>query len=114
MHNDQQQSFFNFIHPDHASLPLPVRTFWNSAAVLLFISPYTMAFTSCLGVVLGLNQLQAASPGLTHGFPLGIIELWRAGAIAFTGLFVTVAFFERHELAQLIRNDIYQTLEDIK
>ncbi|MGF6931178.1 hypothetical protein OKW41_000317 [Paraburkholderia sp. UCT70] len=114
MHNDQQQSFFNFIHPDHASLPLPVRTFWNSAAVLLFISPYTMAFTSCLGVVLGLNQLQAAWPALTNGLPLGVIELLRDGAIAFAALFVTGAFFERNELAQLIRNDIYETLEDLE
>ncbi|MFM0375783.1 hypothetical protein PQQ72_02010 [Paraburkholderia strydomiana] len=114
MHNDQQQSFFNFIHPDHASLPFPVRTFWNSAAVLLFISPYTMAFTSCLGVVLGLDQLQAAWPALTRGLPLGVIELLRDGAIAVSALFLTGAFLERNELAQLIRNDIYETLENLQ
>lgn len=114
MHNDQQQSFFNFIHPDHASLPLAVRAFWNSAAVLLFISPYTMAVTSCLGVVLGLDQLQHAWPALTHGLPRGVIELLRDGAIAVSALFVTGAFFERNELAQVIRNDIYEMLADLQ
>jgi hypothetical protein len=113
MHNDHQHtSFFNFIHPDHACLPRPVRAIWNTAAVLIFILPFVMACTSCLGIVLGLAGLQAACPVLAQGIALGVIAMVKAGAIALAGLFVTVAFCERHELAQFIRDELYDTIEE--
>jgi hypothetical protein len=113
MHNDQQQtSFFNFIHPDHACLPRPVRMFWNTTAVLMFILPSFMACTSCLGIVLGLDGLQGACPALAQGLALGVIAVIKGSAVALTGLFVTIAFCERHTLAQLIRDDMYDTIEE--
>jgi hypothetical protein len=113
MHNDQQHtSFFNFIHPDHAYLPRPVRIFWNTAAVLIFILPPFMACTSSLGIVLGLDGLQGACPALAQGLALVGLAMVKAGSIALAGLFVTVAFCERHGLAQLIRDDLYDTIEE--
>ncbi|KAE8753869.1 hypothetical protein FSO04_42740 [Paraburkholderia madseniana] len=113
MHNAQQQtSFFSFIHPDHACLPRPVRAFWNTAAVLMFFGPVFMACTSCLGVVLGLASLQEAYPALAEGIALGVIATVKGIAVGFTGLFVTVAIYEREQFAQFVRDDLYNLIED--
>jgi len=113
MQNDQQQtSLFSFIHPDHACLPRPVRAFWNTAAILMFLAPVFMACASCLGIVLGLASLQEACPALAHGIALGVVAMIKGGAIGFAALFLTVAFCEREQLAQLIRDDLYDMIED--
>jgi hypothetical protein len=113
MYNDQQQtSLFSFIHPDHACLPRPVRAFCNTVATLMFFTPVFMACTSCLGILLGLAGLQEAYPALAQGIALGAIDMIKGGAIAFTALLLTVALFEREQLAQLIRDDLYQMIED--
>jgi hypothetical protein len=113
MRNDHQHtSLFNFIHPDHAGLPRPVRVFWNTTAVLVFILPSVMACTACLGIVLGLAGLQTAYPVLAQGLALVVIAMVKAGAVALAGLFITMAFCERHELAQIIRDELYDTIEE--
>jgi hypothetical protein len=113
MHNDQQQtSFFSFIHSDHACLPSSVKAFWNTAAVLMFFSPVFMACTSCLGIVLGLTSLQGIYPALAQGVALGAIATVKGTAIGFTSLFVTVAIYERDQFAQFVRDDLYDLIED--
>jgi hypothetical protein len=113
MRNDQQQtSLFTFIHPDHACLPRSVKAFWNTAAVLMLFAPVFMACTSCLGIVLGLTNLQEAHPVMAHGIALGMIATVKGVAIGFTSLFLTVAFYEREEFVQLVRNDLYDLIED--
>ncbi|BCZ85251.1 hypothetical protein [Paraburkholderia terrae] len=113
MHNDKHdESLFNFVHPEHAPLPRRVRIFWNSVAVLIFFAPPFMAVTSGLGVVLGLSSLQQICPALAHGFAQEAIGLVKLGAIALASLFLTVDFFERHELARLVRKDIYEMIEE--
>jgi hypothetical protein len=112
MFNDQQQTpLFSFIHPDHACLPRPVRAFCNTVATLMFFIP-VMACTSCLGILLGLAGLQEAYPALAQGIALGAINVIKGGAIAFTALLLTVALFEHEQLAQLIRDDLHQMIED--
>jgi hypothetical protein len=113
MYNDQQQtSLFSFIHPDHACLPRPVRAFCNTIATLMFFTPVFMASTSCLGILLGLAGLQEIYPALAQGIALGVIDMIKGGAIGFTALLLTVAFYEREQLAQLIRDDLYRSIED--
>lgn len=104
-------SLFNFIHPDHAWLPRHIRIFWNSVAFFIFFAPPFMAVTSGLGMVLGLSSLQQIFTPLARGFAHEAIALARFGAIAFTSLFLTVDFFERHELARVVRKDIYDMIE---
>ncbi|OUL83266.1 hypothetical protein [Paraburkholderia hospita] len=113
MHNDRHgESLFNFIHPDHARLPRYVRIFWNSMAFLIFFAPPFMAVTSGLGMVLGLSAIQQISPSLAHGFAHEAIALVKLGAIALASLFLTVDFLERHELARVVRKDIYEMIEE--
>ncbi|CAN7744592.1 hypothetical protein LJR267_010484 [Paraburkholderia hospita] len=113
MHYDKHgESLFNFIHPDHARLPRPIRIFWNSLALLIFFAPPLMAVTSGLGMVLGLSSLQQICPPLAHGFAHDVIALVKLVAIALASLFLTVDFFERHELARLVRKDIYVMIEE--
>jgi len=113
MFNDQQQTpLFSFIHPDHACLPRPIRAFCNAVATLVFVTPVFMACTSCLGILLGLAGLQEAYPALAQGIALGIVDMIKGGAIAFTALLLTVAFYEREQFAQFIRDDLYQMVED--
>jgi hypothetical protein len=113
MHNDQQQtSFFSFIHPDHACLPRPVKAFWNTAAVLMFFSPVFMACTSCLGIVLGLASLQEAYPALAQGIALGVIATVKGVSVGFTSLFLAVVFCDREEFAQFVRDDLHKLIED--
>jgi hypothetical protein len=113
MQNDQQQtSLFSFIHPDHACLPLPVRAFFNTAATLIFLAPALMASTSCLGILLGLTGLQEAFPTLSQGIALGLIDVIKGCTIGFTALLLTVVFYEREQLAQLTREDMYRTIEE--
>jgi hypothetical protein len=113
MQNDQQQtSLFSFVHPDHACLPSPVRAFCNTVATLLLFAPAFMACTSCLGIVLGLAGVQEAYPVLAHGIALGVINMIKGGAIGFTALLLTAAFFEREQFAQFIRDDLYHMIEN--
>jgi hypothetical protein len=113
MYNDQQQtSLFSFIHPDHACLPRPVRAFCNTVATLMFFTPVFMACSSCSGIVLGLVGLQEACPALAQGIALGVIDMIKGGAIGLTALLLTVAFYEREQFAQFIRDDLYQMIED--
>jgi hypothetical protein len=113
MHNDQQQtSFFSFIHADHACLPRSVKAFWNTAAVLMLFAPVFIACTSCLGIVLGLASLQEAYPALAQGIALGAIVTVKGVAVGFTSLFLTIAFYERKEFARFIRDDLYDLIED--
>ncbi|NPT54208.1 hypothetical protein [Paraburkholderia elongata] len=113
MKNDQQQtSLFSFIHPDHACLPRPVRAFCNTIATLMLFTPVFMACISCLGILLGLAGLQEACPALAHGIALGVIDMIKGGAIGFTALLLTAAFFEREQFARFIRDDLYHMIED--
>lgn len=113
MHNDKHGEFlFNFIHPDHARLPRHIRIFWNSIGLLIFFGPPFMAITSGLGMVLGLSALQQLCPALAHGFAHAVIALASFAAIAFASLFLTVDFFERHELARVVRKDIFEMIEE--
>jgi hypothetical protein len=113
MQNDQQQtSLFSFIHPDHACLPRPVRAFCNTIATLMFFTPVFIACSSCSGIVLGLAGLQEACPALAQGIALGVIDMIKGGAIGLTALLLTVAFYEREQFAQFIRDDLYQMIED--
>ena len=112
MHSDQNcSSFFNFIHPDHATLPRPIRAFWNTVGVLAFTTPFVMACTSCLGIVLGLAGLQATFPVLLQGAAIVVIAMLKGGATALTGLFLTVGYCERHGLSKSIRDDLYDAIE---
>ena len=113
MFNDQQQTpLFSFIHPDHACLPRPVRAFCNTVATMIFLTPAFMACTSCLGILLGLAGLQEAYPALAQGIALGVIDMIKGGTIGFTALLLTVVFYEREQLAQLTREDLYHMIED--
>jgi hypothetical protein len=113
MYNDQQQTpLLSFIHPDHAGLPRSVRAFCNTVATLTLFAPVFMACTSCLGILLGLAGLQEAYPALAQGIALGIVDMIKGGAIAFTALLLTVAFYEREQFAQFIRDDLYRMVED--
>jgi hypothetical protein len=112
MRNDKDsESLFNFIHPDHARLPRHVRIFWNSVAFLIFFAPPFMTVTSGLGMVLGLSAIQQICPALAQGFAHEAIALAKLGAIALASLFLMVDFFERHELARVVRKDIYEMIE---
>ncbi|BCG05247.1 hypothetical protein PPGU19_098150 (plasmid) [Paraburkholderia sp. PGU19] len=113
MRNDKHgESLFTFIHPDHARLPRHIRMLWNSVALLIFFAPPFMAVTSGLGMVLGLSSLQQLCPPLAHGFAHEAIALVKLTAIALASLLLTVDFFERHELARLVRKDIYEMIEE--
>ncbi|WP_109476940.1 hypothetical protein [Paraburkholderia sp. C35] len=105
-------SLLNFIHPDHACLPFYVRMFFNGVALLIFFAPPFMAITSGLGMVMGLSSLQQIFPALARGFAHEVITLARLGAIAFSSLLLTVDFFERHELARVVRKDIHDMIEE--
>jgi len=113
MYNDQQQtSLFSFIHSDHAGIPRPVRAFCNIVAILTFFTPAFLACTSCLGILLGLAGLREVYPALAQGIALGVIDMIKGGAIGFTALLLTVAFYEREQFAQFIRDELYQMIED--
>ncbi|MEX3936090.1 hypothetical protein AB4Y32_30580 [Paraburkholderia phymatum] len=113
MHDDpHSRSLFDFVHPDHAWLPRSVRRFWNGVGLLLFFAPPFMGCTSGLGVVLGLSRLEEICPALAQGMALGVIALVKVCAIAFASLFVTADIYGRHELAHLIREDIYEMIEE--
>jgi hypothetical protein len=113
MLNDQQPtSLFNFIHRDHECLPRSIRLFWNTLAAIVFIAPFFIVCTSCLGVVLGLDDLQAAYPVLAHGYALGIIAMIKGGAIGLTSLLLTMATIDHQKLAQHVRDQVYETIED--
>lgn len=113
MKNDlHSRSLFDFIDSSHAWLPRPVRLFWNSIGVLMFFAPPFMAFTSCLGMMLGLSRLEDICPALAQGIVLGVIALVKLCAIAFASLFVTADIYARHELASFIRKDIYEMIEE--
>lgn len=81
-------------------------------AILIFTLPTFLACISCRGIVLGLYELQEADPALAQGLALAVVAMIKAGSVAFAGLFITVLFWERHELAQHIRNEVYEAIEE--
>lgn len=114
MHSDQQHTpLFNFIHPDHAYLSRPAQVFWNIIGLLLFILLPGGACILCLGMLLGLAALQAAWPALAHGTPLALIAVVEGGAIVFVGDFIVGMVCVRHELAQVVRDHVYEAIEDM-
>jgi hypothetical protein len=65
-----------------------------------------------LGILLGLTGLQEAFPTLSQGIALGLIDVIKGCTIGFTALLLTVVFYEREQLAQLTREDMYRTIEE--
>jgi hypothetical protein len=102
----------NFIAPEHACLPRHVKAFWNIAAIAIFMMAFVLPLTSCLGVVLGLSALQDAFPAFAQGFALVAIAIVKSSTIGLSGGFLTVAFCERHHLAKVSRDHLYEIIEE--
>jgi hypothetical protein len=105
-------SRFRFIHPDHASLPVHVRIFWNTVAMGMLILPFVMPATLAIGVVLGLSALQDNFPALGTGIALLAITAVKATTVSVACMCSAVAFSWRARLSEIARDELYQTIQN--